>query len=197
MIAMPRILTAAGMVALLALFFACQDTSSSTGNTSPVAGVDAAGPSIVYVRVDSLQTGYTAVAEELERLEGNLGEAEANHNKRVQDLAAEVQRLQNQVQQGLLAPNRVQSEQQRIARREQEIMQQRDMSLQSIQSDQMRLQQQFTDALRGVLDDIQEERQYDYILNRGIGSPVLIGKDEYDITDEVLLRLNAIPRDSL
>jgi Skp family chaperone for outer membrane proteins len=149
------------------------------------------GPSIVFVRLDSLQTGYTELATELTRLEANFLKAQENHQGRVSALQKEVQRLQNKVQQGLMTPNQIQSEQQRIGRKEQEIMQQRDIALASIQDDQVKLQAQFGERVKEILEDIQEEKGYDYILNEGGGSAVLVANDSYDITDVVLERLNA------
>jgi len=190
---MSRILTSFLLVSVLALFLGCQQQGAGE-TTSEAAGADAgakSGPSIVFVRLDSLQTGYTELATELERLEGNFLKAQENHQGRVSSLQNEVQRLQNKVQQGLMTPNQIQSEQQRIGRKEQEIMQQRDIALASIQEDQVKLQTQFGERVKEILEDVQEEKGYDYILNEGGGSAVLVANDAYDITDVVLERLNA------
>ncbi len=197
MIATTRILTTSLIVAFLAVCTGCeQPATATTGADAGASTSTTAAPRIVYVNVDSLQSGYTIVADELKRLEANYAEAEANINKRVQALQQEVQGLQARVQRGELPPVRVQEEQQRIGRKEQEIVQQRDLAMQSIQQDQMRIQQTFSDRVKDILDDIQAEEQYDYILNRSMGSPVLIARDEFDITKVVLERLNAV-RDSL
>ena len=188
-----RILPAASLVLLGLTFFGCEKSEPAT---TPAAGreeVRATGTSglrIVFVKVDSLQAGYTAVATELERLEDNFMKAQENHAKRVQALETEVKGLQNQMQQGLLAPNKIQAEQQRIARKEQEILQQRDVAISSIQEDQLRIQQNFSERVKAVLEELQDENGYDFILNQGQNSAVLITNDAYDITDLVLARLN-------
>ena len=194
MIGPSRIPFALALVACLSVFFSCQEQPAGAGTaaTTPATATAAsAGLSIVFIQTDSLQTGYTVVADELARLEENFTQAQANHQKRVEELQREVGRLQNQVQQGLLAPNKIQSEQQRIGRKEQEIMQQRDIALGSIQEDQIALQQQFSERLKVVLEELRDENGYDYILNQGPGSGVLITNDAYDITPLVLERLNA------
>ena len=198
MIATTRKFTTLLFVACALAFVGCDQpaTTNAAGEAAGASPTASAGPRIVYVNVDSLQTGYTELADELRRLEENITQAEANINKKVQSLANEASRFQNKVQQGLIAPNQAQAEQQRLARKEQEIMQQRDLAMQSIQQDQLRLQQRFSERVKSILDDIQAEEQYDYILNRGVGSPVLIGKEEFDITNVVLERLNVM-QDSL
>jgi Skp family chaperone for outer membrane proteins len=179
------------LVWVMGSFFACNSPAEPASSAPPPAPVAANGLSVVFIKADSLQTGYTAVADELSRLEDNFRQAQENHNGRVQALENEVRGLQNQVQQGLLAPNKVQAEQQRIARKEQEIMQQRDLAINSIQSEQMQIQQRFGERVKAVLEELREENGYDFILSQGQGSSVLITNDAYDITPLVLERLNA------
>ncbi len=187
------ILPGTALVLLGLSFFGC-DRPAET----PAAGTSAAAPAregnglnIVFIKVDSLQAKYTAVADELSRLEANYNEAEKNHQNRVNAFQKEVQKLQNQAQQGLLAPNKMQAEQQRLAQKEQEIMQQQQLAIQSIQQNQLEIQQRFSLRVKEVLEQIQEENHYDYILNQGQNSAVLITNDAYDITPMVLERLNA------
>ncbi len=181
------------LVVLGLVFSGCDQKTDTAAAPATATGAAAAtdGPRIVFVRADSLQRGYTAIATELTRLQGNAEKAEANIAQRVRALEQEVAGLQNKVQQGLLAPNKIQSEQQRIGRKEQEIMQQRDVTMRSLQEDQMRVQTKFEDDVKAVLEEIQAERNYDYILNQGPGTGVLISNDALDITAEVLKRLNA------
>ncbi|MEM9929370.1 MAG: OmpH family outer membrane protein [Bacteroidota bacterium] len=189
-----RILPNLLLVATALVFFSCQQqggTGTTAEGTSTTAASAAAGPSIVYVRLDSLQAGYEALASELERLQENVQKADENIQARMAALQKEAQRMQNKIQQGLMTPKNIQAEQQRLGRKEQEIMQQRDLALASIQEDQLRLQQQFGERLKNILETLQEEKGYDYIFNEGGAGGLLMGKDNFDITDEVLARLNA------
>lgn len=192
MISIARILPKATIVASFLIFFGCQaqeNNPAATTEASPEA--TSAGLNIVFVQVDSLQAGYTAVAEELQRLEENFLKAQDNHNKRQAAFAREVQKVQNQVQQGLLAPNKIQAEQQRLGRREQEIAQQQQIALNSIQEDQMKLQAAFAERVEVILEELKEENNYDFIFNQGGGSGLLMSNEAYDITSLVLERLNA------
>ena len=190
-------LTSCAVIVLaLALLSSCEPAASSasaTGEGSATTAPAAAGLNLVYIRLDSLQVGYTALATELERLEGNASAAQENIQKKVSALEAEVRTLQNKMQQGLLAPNQVQSEQQRIGRKEQEIMQQRDLAMGSIQDDQVRLQNEFGEKVKAILETLREEKGYDMIFNEGGGSGLLMGSPDHDITALVLERLNAMP----
>ena len=195
-----RILPTPLLVLLALAFLGCQeggDAGATNNAAPPPAAAGTTGLNIVFVKIDSLQAGYTEVAGELARLEENYNQAEKNIGASVQALQQEASKLQNQAQQGLLAPNKIQSEQQRLARREQEIMQQRDVALNSIQQDQLAIQQRFSERVKKVLEELQEEEGYDFILNQGQNSAVLITNDAYDITPAVLQRLNAVTQDTL
>jgi Skp family chaperone for outer membrane proteins len=186
-----RILPTLLLVATALVFFSCQpQETAADANASTTAAAAASGPSIVYVRLDSLQVGYKALAEEVARLESNVQKAQDNIQSEMASLQREVQQLQNKAQQGLMTPNKIQSEQQRIGQKEQRIMQQREVAMASIQEDQMRLQQQFGERLKDILEAMKEENGYDFILNEGGGGGLLIGNDAFDITDDVLKRLN-------
>jgi Skp family chaperone for outer membrane proteins len=176
------------------LLAGCGQTAAD--NASPSTSGEASATSnngmhIVHIKSDSLQTGYTALAVELARLEENINKAQENLAKEGNALQREVQTLQNKAQQGLLSPNQIQSEQQRIARKEQDILQRREVAMGSIQQEQMELQNRFAEKVREILTKLKEEKGYDYILNQGPGTAVLVADDAHDITSLVLERLNA------
>lgn len=173
-------------------FAACQE--ADTADVTAVTPTETNAPSglnIVYIRLDSLQTGYVSLAEELARLEDNARKAEENITKMAADLERDVRNLQNRAQQGLMTPKQMRQEEQRIGNRQQEIVQQRDIALGSVQQEQGQLLQTFSERLKEVLEELKEENGYDFILNEGNGSGLLMGDDAYDITGLVLERLNA------
>ncbi len=182
------------LVATALIFFSCEQQGNTAGNESgavTAAAAAASGLNIVYVRLDSLQTGYQDLATELERLQENAEQASLNIQAKTSALQQEFQAMQNRAQQGLMTPKNIQAEQQRLGRKEQDIMQQREVAMASIQEEQMRLQQQFGERLKAILEAIQEEKGYDFIFNEGGGGGLLMAKDAFDITDDVLVRLNA------
>ena len=179
------------LIALTLIGCQAQGGEATTATSTTTAAAND-GPKIVFVRLDSLQNGYTDLVIELERLQGNAIAADENIQKEMAKLQNEMKRIQNKIQRGEMTPKMIQNEQQRLGAKEQKIVQQRDIALASIQEDQMRLQQQFGERVKNILEEIQEEKGYDYILNEGGGGGVLVARDSYDITDEVLSRLNAM-----
>ena len=186
-------LRALAIVLCATLIFSCQPQGEGATTSGGDATMSAGGGdlSVVYLRLDSLQTGYTALAAELTRLEENAGKADENIQAEIAKFQREVNALQNKAQQGLLTPNKMRTEQERLGRREQEIAQQRDIALGAIQQEQMQLQQVFSTKVKDILEALQAEKGYDLILNEGGGGGLLLGSDRLDITDLVLERLNA------
>ena len=179
---------------LLCFFFStCAPAPAEGEATTSTPAAASANPKIVFVRLDSLQNGYTELTGELERLQENAQAAEENIQKKLAGLQKEATRLQNKIQRGEMTPKMIQQEEQRFQAKQQEIAQQRDIALAAIQEDQIRLNQLFGERVKEILEQIQEEKGYDYILNEGGGSGVLMGRDEYDITNDVLAKLNAMP----
>ncbi len=181
------------LLLFLSYFMSCEpkgNTSSSQGEATTNTN---ASLSVVFIQSDSLQTGYTALATELGRLEENFNKAQENLGRDANALQREVNSLQTKAQQGLLSPNQIQAEQQRLAKKEQELMQRRDVAMGSIQEEQMQLQAAFTTKVQAVLEEIKAEKGYDFILNKSAGSGVLVANDALDITPMVLARLNALP----
>ena len=187
-----RILLISLLVASALTFYGCQSQNEGGTTTATSTTVNDEGSlKIVFVRLDSLQLGYTALATEMERLQENVEKADENIKGQMAKLQNEMLRDQNKIQRGEMTPKMIQQEQQRLGGTVQKIMQQRNIALACIQECQSRTQKDYGKMVKDILEAIQEEKGYDYILNEGGGSGVLVARDAFDITEEVLVRLNA------
>ena len=181
-----------GFAALLAglLFLnACQQ------NGSPSAGGEAAAaanstPSIVFVYADSILAKYDVFQEKGAELAQREQAETAKLQEKGRAIEQEVRAIQNKVQQGLLAPNQIAREEQRIGQKQQELMMEREKITQELMLESQKLNQELQEKLTKILEDLQAERGYDFILSYGPGTAVLMVNDEMDITDDVLARLN-------
>eukprot|EP00903_Cladosiphon_okamuranus_P000452 g450.t1 len=94
-----------------------------------------------------------------------------------------------------MSPKQMGIEQERLAGREQGLMQEAERTRQELQLEQLRLQAELEENLLKVLEEIQDEMNYDYILSKAPGSGLLMVNDANDITAEVVKRINLIPID--
>ncbi|MEL7222855.1 MAG: OmpH family outer membrane protein, partial [Bacteroidota bacterium] len=150
---------------------------------------------IVFIRLDSLTEQYGALQEMSTKLEAKAAEADQSQNERVAAFQRDVQNLQRRMNSGQMAPKQMGIEQERLAGREQALMQQAEQLRQELQLEQLTMMGEYEENLRNVLDDIQKEFGYDYILSYGAGTGVLMVNDAHDITAEVSKRINLIPMD--
>lgn len=150
---------------------------------------------IVFIRLDSLTSQYGALKEKSEALEARAAAADKGQNERVTAFQRDVQNLQRRMNSGQMAPKQMGIEQERLAGREQALMQEADRLRQELQLENLRLSAELEENLLAVLEEIQAEFGYDYILSYGAGTGVLMVNDAHDITPEVVKRINLIPMD--
>ena len=82
--------------------------------------------SVAYINSDSILLNYEAFREQSEALAQKERDADADLQAKGSQFEREMQQVQQRMQQGLLAPNQIQQEQQRLARKQQQLMQERD-----------------------------------------------------------------------
>jgi Skp family chaperone for outer membrane proteins len=116
--------------------------------------------------------------------------AENALTKRAQAFEQEVMAYQQKVSSGTMTPKSAEEEQTRLARKEQTIMAERERLTNELLKATDDFNSQFTSKVKEYLDSLKAQRNYDYILVTGTGSPVLLSNEQLDITDEVLRLLN-------
>lgn len=181
-------------VAIFALLASCNKTAPAE-TTTDAAETTAVQGSVVYIRLDSLSNQYTAFKDMMSALETKASAADQGQNQRVASFQRDVQNLQRRANSGQMAPKEIGTEQERLAGREQALMQEADRLRQELQLEQLKIMGEFEENLQAVLEEVQKEFKYDYILSYGAGTGVLMAAEELDITPEVAKRLNNIPMD--
>jgi len=181
-------------ILVLGMLLSCQPKEAATEGGATTASSSSAG-NIVFIRVDSLTSQYTSLSEKTKALEARAIDADKGQNERVAAFQRDVQNYQRRANSGQMSPKDMGNEQERLAGREQGLMQEAERLRQELQLEQMKLSAEFEENLMNVLEEIQEEFNYDYILSYGNGSGVLMVNGKNDITPEVAKRLNKIPMD--
>jgi len=148
---------------------------------------------IVYIDVDTLLANYTEFRERQESLAARQQEASQRISSRMKALEKEFMEVQAKVQQGLLAPNQIASEEQRLGKKQQSLLAEQEQLSQTLGAEQQELSERFRDRLVTLMDSLRDERGYDFILQYGQGSGVLGARDSFNITTDVLEILNAKP----
>jgi Skp family chaperone for outer membrane proteins len=170
---------------------ACQQAASEADATTNTT----TSSNIVFIRVDSITQQYTALADKFKELEAKATGMDASQQERAQALQRDIQSFQRRAQSGSMAPKNIGIEEERLAGRQQALMQEAERARQELQIEQLKLEAEFSENIKQVLKAIQDEFGYDYILNYGGNSSVAMVNDAFDITAEVVKRINSIPMD--
>ena len=182
----------AAAVAALLLTTACEPAAPDA--TTAAAPGATAGLSIAYVNIDSVVNDYAYLAEQTEILQQREQDASADLERRGRRFQEQVESFQRRAQGGNLTPKQIENEQTVLARNQQELEVEQQRLAYEFQGEGVRLQSAFTTALKREVDALQDERGYDFVLTYGGGTnAVLAVNDAYDITREVVTRMNAGP----
>lgn len=182
------LLGVAGLIAGLFFLNACQQ--SAPQGTAAGGPAEKSSPSVVFIYADTILAKYDVFQEKGAELAQREQEETAKLQEKGRAIEQEVRAIQNKVQQGLLAPNQIAREEQRIGQKQQELMMEREKITQELMQASQILNQELQVKLTKILEDLQAERGYDFILSYGPGTAVLMVNDELDITEDVLARLN-------
>ncbi len=181
-------------ILLIAVAYLLSQHLSSSGKkagATEAAGAGAPAPlSIVYLHADTLGEQYESFRLQKEALDKRQVEAGQRLNQRGAALENEFRAVQQKIQQGLLAPSQIADEEQRLGKKQQELMAEQEKLSKELVAETQRIQLELENELRQSLDKMRELRGYDYILQYGQGSSVLLASDSLDITTEVLELLN-------
>ena len=187
----------ATVLSIAAITTACEQsagTAAADGAEAPAAGLR-----IAHVHVDSVLAGYDYLTEQNGILEQRQRDASAELERRARRLQGQLESFQRRAQGGNLTPKQIENEQRALQRSDQELTAEQQRLTYEFQGELARLQQAVVTALKREVDALQAERGYDYVLSYGNagGSGVLAVNEDYDLTREVLQRMNAGPAPAL
>ncbi len=169
--------------------FSGNKTNASAGETKAAAVEGTL--KIAYVNADSLLANYAYFKQKSEELAKKEKDADASLQAKGRAFEREMQTAQQKVQQGLLAPNEIEREQQRLAQKQQQLLTEREQITQALLTESQKLNEELQKEVLDRLKAIKEAEGYDFILSYAAGGQILVANDSLDITKKVLEALNA------
>lgn len=182
----------------------CKDKTATTGATeqSTSANANSVHPKIVYVNIDTLLAKYDLYIEKKKELEGQSAAAEKNITGKIESFQKRLGNFQKEVYEtqqraGNISPVDLKKIQEEFGRREQTLaseesalVKQRDAAAADLDKKLSDLQIKLKENIDNYLGKIAKERDYDYILSKGLGQSVLFGRESFDITKEAVATMN-------
>jgi outer membrane protein len=179
-------------IAIIVLYFL-----HFTGRGTPVetnAGMQAVNPAakIVYLNMDSLLTNYVESKElneaYLKKMESNRTELNYRVKVWTQDGEAFQRKLDNN---GFTSRERADQEYKELMLRKEKLEQMEQEMREITVREQMELNRRLYEVLISFLAEYNKEKGYDMILSTTLGGNVFYAEPGFDITGEVVNRLNA------
>lgn len=192
-----NVLLLAAVAYLYFLHFSANKTPDTSGQAKASAKPSTEAlkiPVIVYINEDSLLEKYEYFQVKKKELSAREKQADASLKAKGKALEKEFMSVQERIQKGLLAPNQIAGEEQRLAQKQQAIMIEQERVTKELMDKTQKINLDLRDKVKGLLDSLQATKKYDYILSYGgMASSVLMVNDSLDITSEVLQILNQKP----
>lgn len=185
---------AVAIIVLFILFFTSNKKDSAEGAISPsFAKGDSTGVlPIAYVNMDSLLMNYTYAKDANDVLMKKYNSANATLTQKQRQFENEVADFQRKAQNNaFLSQERMQQESLRIQKLEADLHSTAEKLREDYVVEQNKMNSQVTDSVRTCLKLYNKAANYQVIFNNVGLDNVLLAKDSYDITKDVLLLLNS------
>ena len=158
---------------------------------APLAANDSLRLPVAYINVDSLLVNYDFAKDLNEELIRKTEDARANLNGKVQSLEKEVAEFQRKIKtNAFLSEERAQSEAARLQQKKDEL-DQLDLNLRNeLNQQQAQMNARLSDTIRNFVIEYNKEMHFELIFTNTMYDNILIDAPKYNITLDVLNRLN-------
>lgn len=179
-------------VAVIALFvIVLSDRNGSQQGSDNVNGSAAAEMGIVFVNTDSLIIKYDLARELSEELIRKEESSRTDFNERVRVFEQDMMEFQRKLQNnGFLSLDRAQSEERRLRQKELELQALNTRLTNDLMEAQNAMNQQLRDTITNFLKDYCKEKSYSMVLSNTMGDNLLYADSVFDVTDDVVAKLN-------
>ena len=163
------------------------DSNTATETSTPALKIG-------YVHTDSVLAQFSYLEEQMTILGQREKEASANLQRKAMQFQEQVNSFQSRAQSGNLTPKQIESEQRALAEKEQNLSMEQQRLAMEFQGEGARLESEVVAILKREVDKLQGELGYDFILSYGPSSNVLAVNPKFNLTAQVVERMNANPK---
>ncbi|MBB4037369.1 outer membrane protein [Dysgonomonas hofstadii] len=182
--------------ATLSVFFfsSCNNSNSQGGGSSVkfIEGDSVGVLPIAYVNLDSLLSHYDLYKDASEVLMEKSKKADATLKSKQRQFENDVQDFQRKLQNNaFLSEDRARQAQAGLQRQENELHALAQKLQEDIAKEQIRVNNQIADSVRLNLEEYNKTANYQMILSNTGMDNILLAKDQYNITDQIIKLMNS------
>lgn len=188
------ILNAILLVAVIILFIlvlgnkkcGTETTITKKGDSTAVINLP-----VAYINIDSLLLNYTFAKNANEALTKKQEDSRLTINSRERELQGEMVNFQKKLENNaFLSRERAEQEQIRLQKKQQDLQQMAGRLSEQIMTQQQKVSEQLRDTINSFLKQYNKDGKYQIILSNTSNDNVLYAGKQYDITNDVIKKLN-------
>ncbi len=147
---------------------------------------------IAYVNIDSLLLNYTFAKNANEALISKQENSRATLNQRARVLQTEMDEFNRKLENNaFLSRERAEDAQKSILKKQQDLQQLEGNLTQQLMEQQEKMNRQLRDTINAFFKEYNKNGKYELIISNTANDNVLFSKKTYDITNDVIVQLNA------
>lgn len=182
------------LVAVIVLFILVLGNKKCGTETTTVKKGESASVTnlpIAYINTDSLLLNYTFAKNANEALTKKQEDSRLTINSRERELQGEMVNFQKKLENNaFLSRERAEQEQIRLQKKQQDLQQMAGRLSEQIMTQQQKVSEQLRDTINSFLKQYNKDGKYQIILSNTSNDNVLYAGKQYDITSDVIKKLN-------
>jgi len=148
------------------------------------------GQGIVYVNLDSVIFNFKMFIDRKDELMSKQKNAEAELNSKGTQYQNGVKDYQDKVNKGLITRARAAEIEQGLVQQQQELVSLRDKLQSNLVEEEQVMNRQILDYITRFIEDNKTQYNYQFVLGKSFGGPVLYSNSSLEITQQLLAALN-------
>lgn len=179
-------------IAVIAICFSgCTPQKAADVSNGGGSAANGGGARIVYINTDTLMNNYLLAVELNEAFLKKQEERRTELNVKAKSLDQEANEFQRKLQNnGFLSEARAVDARDQLLMKQENLRRLQQDMIDKTAREQNELNKQLFDKLTSFLKDYNKEKGFDIVLSTQIGGNVLFAVDGFDITQDVVKRLN-------
>lgn len=147
---------------------------------------------IAYVNIDSLLLNYTFAKNANEALISKQENSRATLNQKARQLQKEMDEFNRKLENNaFLSRERAEDAQKSILKKQQDLQQLEGNLTKQLMEQQDKMTRQLRDTINVFFKEYNKDGKYELIISNTANDNILFSKQTYDITDDVIAKLNA------
>ncbi|MBC8486490.1 MAG: OmpH family outer membrane protein [Bacteroidetes bacterium] len=179
-----------GLIVLYVLFFTKKEKPEGDTQVQYVPAVSSGSGSIAFVNSDLVLEKYELVNKLTGQLEREQQKKDASFIAKQNALEADAAYFQEQVEKQSISQENAQQIYEQLMMKQQELYELQDKYATELAKKEIEMNVVLLDSVRNYLDRVNKIYNFDYILSYNAAGNILLAKDTFDITQQIIDGLN-------